>query len=186
MFPELTRDDVFRIETARLWLRWPRAVDARDLVQLASDQEVMKQASCLQAPFDSHAADDFVIGARRANTQGEGIVLALAPRRSPSAFLGMAGVQAKGDGATLVLAYWLGQSHRGQGLMREAIEAILDMAFVLSAAQEVETPSAGAKALASCGFPPAGADGLCRISRAAWLQDRSQAASRIAWPRVAA
>ncbi len=28
MFPDLTRDDVFRIETKRLWLRWPRIQDA--------------------------------------------------------------------------------------------------------------------------------------------------------------
>jgi hypothetical protein len=96
MFPELTRDDVFRIETAHLWLRWPRAVDARDFARLASDQEAMKQTSCLLAPFDAFTADDFVIGARRANAQSEGMVLALAPRQDPSAFLGMAGVQAKG------------------------------------------------------------------------------------------
>ena len=192
MFPELTRDDVFRIETARLWLRWPRAVDARDFARLASDQGVMKQAPCCQVPFDAPAADDFVIGARRANAQGEGIVLALAPRHDPSAFIGMAGVQAKGDGATLVLGYWLGRPYRGQGLIREAIESIADMAFALSPAQVIETPlsaetpEAAAKVLAACGFPTAGADGLARITREAWLQARSRVASRIALPLAAA
>jgi len=165
MFPELTRDDVFRIETARLWLRWPRTVDARDFLRLASDQEVMKQTSCLQAPFDARAADEFIFGARRANAEGEGTILAVSPRHDPSAFIGMAGVQTKGDGRALVLGYWLGRPYRGQGLMREAIEALVDMAFVVSDAQEIETPlsqetpEAAAKVLASCGFPPAGADG---------------------------
>ena len=28
MFPEIAKDDVFRIETRRLWLRWPRLADA--------------------------------------------------------------------------------------------------------------------------------------------------------------
>ena len=28
MFPDLTRDDVFRIETPRLWLRWPVVADS--------------------------------------------------------------------------------------------------------------------------------------------------------------
>ena len=28
MFPDLARDDVFRLETSRLWLRWPRMGDA--------------------------------------------------------------------------------------------------------------------------------------------------------------
>lgn len=192
MFPELTRDDVFRIETAHLWLRWPRAVDARDFARLASDQEAMKQTSCLLAPFDAFTADDFVIGARRANAQSEGMVLALAPRQDPSAFLGMAGVQAKGDGATLVLGYWLGRPYRGQGLMREAIEALVDMALVLTDAKEIETPSsekmpeAAIHMLASFGFPPSGTDGLTRITRNGWLRARSQAASRIAWPLVAA
>ena len=192
MFPELTRDDVFRIETARLWLRWPRAVDARDFVRLASDQEVMKQATCLQAPLDVHAADDVILGARRANAQGEGMVLALAPRHDPFGFLGMAGVQAKGDGATLVLGYWLGRPHRGQGLMREAIEALVDMALVLTDAKGVETslsetmPEAAIEMLASFGFPPPDADGRSRMSRDGWLRARRQAASRIAWPLVAA
>jgi hypothetical protein len=27
MFPDLLRDDVFRLETRRLWLRWPRAAE---------------------------------------------------------------------------------------------------------------------------------------------------------------
>jgi len=192
MFPELTRDDVFRIETARLWLRWPRAVDARAFVRLASDQEVMQQASCLQAPFDVSAADDFVFGARRANAQGEGMVLALAPRHDPSAFLGMVGVQAKGDGATLVLGYWLGPPYRGQGLIREAIEALVDMALVVTDAQMIETPvtektpEAAVNVLASFGFQPGGRDGLSRITRNGWLQARAQAASRIAWPLIAA
>ena len=192
MFPELTRDDVFRIETARLWLRWPRAVDARDFARLASDQEVTKQTSCLQAPFDARAADDFILGARRANAQGAGIIFALSPRQSPAGFIGMAGVQAKGDGRSLVLGYWLGRPYRGQGLMREALEAIVDMAFVLSDAQEIETPlsqetpEAAAKVLAACGFPPAAPNGRSCITKGAWLAARSQVASRIALPLAAA
>ena len=35
MFPELTRDDVFRLETRRLWLRWPRMADANAILRLA-------------------------------------------------------------------------------------------------------------------------------------------------------
>lgn len=35
MFPELTRDDVFRLETRRLWLRWTRMADASAILRLA-------------------------------------------------------------------------------------------------------------------------------------------------------
>jgi hypothetical protein len=40
MFPDLTRDDVFRIETKRLWLRWPRVQDAAAMQRLAGDKDV--------------------------------------------------------------------------------------------------------------------------------------------------
>ncbi len=37
MFPELARDDVYRLETWRLWLRGPRAADAPRLSELAGE-----------------------------------------------------------------------------------------------------------------------------------------------------
>jgi RimJ/RimL family protein N-acetyltransferase len=192
MFPDLTRDEVFRIETARLWLRWPRNVDARDFARLTVDPEVVKQVTSLEGPFGAREADDFISAARRANAEGAGTVLAVSPRNDPSAMIGMAGLQAKGDGRTLVLGYWLGRPYRGQGLMREAIEALVDMAFVLADAQEIETPlsretpEAAARVLASCGFPQAASDGRVRITRSAWLKARAQAAGRIALPLAAA
>jgi len=192
MFPDLTRDDVFRIETARLWLRWPRAVDARDFVRLAVDPQVVKQVTGQNAPLAARAADEFVRAARRANVEGGGIILALSPRHDPSALIGMAGLQTTGEGRMLALSYWLGRPYRGQGLMREAIEALVDMAFVLTDAQEIktslsrETPEAAARVLASCGFPPADGDGQARITRSGWLAARAQAVGRIALPQVAA
>ena len=30
MFPEISREDIFRLETRRLWLRWPERADAAD------------------------------------------------------------------------------------------------------------------------------------------------------------
>ena len=35
MFPDYFRDDVFRLETQRLWLRWPTAADAATIERLA-------------------------------------------------------------------------------------------------------------------------------------------------------
>ena len=190
MFPELTRDDVFRIETARLWLRWPRAKDVPAFARLAADADVAKMTACLQPPFGLVEAEDFVIGARRVNVAGEGTVLAISPRNDPSAFLGIVGVQAKGD-ATLALGYWLGRPFWGQGLMKEAMEAALDMAFVLSDAAQIETPappleSPAARVLTRVGFPPAGKDGRFVIARQDWLALRADAAQRIALPQAAA
>ena len=36
MFPEIAKDDVFRIETRRLWLRWPRLADAPAMLLVAA------------------------------------------------------------------------------------------------------------------------------------------------------
>ena len=190
MFPELTRDDVFRIETARLWLRWPRAADVPAFARLAVDADVARMTACLQPPFGVGEAQDFIIGARRANVAGEGMVLAVTPRQDPSAFLGIVGVQASGPDS-LTLGYWLGRPYWGQGLMREAIVAVLDMAFVLSDAARVETPatpadSPAATVLGRVGFPPAGADGRSGITRGDWLALRAEAAGRIARPQTAA
>jgi RimJ/RimL family protein N-acetyltransferase len=192
MFPDLTRDDVFRIETARLWLRWPRAVDAPAFARLASDQDIARLMTCLPHPFGADEAGDFVLGARQANADGRGIVLALAPRNDPGAFVGMVGVQSRAAVASgeadLVLGYWLGKPYWGQGLMQEAIEAVLDMAFMLPDAQTIEAPVreghvASRKVLARCGFPrpPAGASHSV-ITRDAWLCARAGVASRIALP----
>ena len=40
MFPEITRDDVFRLETPRLGLRWPACADALAVEAIASRREV--------------------------------------------------------------------------------------------------------------------------------------------------
>src|SRR4051794_16509825 len=165
MFPDLTRDDVFRIETARHWLRWPRANDVAAFARLASDQDIAKLTLCLPKPFGTNEAEDFVIGARRANADGRGLVLALAPRNDPSAFVGMVGVQARCNGADaargeadLVLGYWLGKPYWGQGLMQEAIEAGVDGVVMLTHARLIQAPTregkgAGRKGVARGGLP---------------------------------
>ena len=45
MFPDLLRDDVFRLETRRLWLRWPRAGDVSLVARLAGERGASPRAS---------------------------------------------------------------------------------------------------------------------------------------------
>ena len=42
MFPDLARDDVFLLETQRLWLRWPRILDAAAIHRFCSLWEVAR------------------------------------------------------------------------------------------------------------------------------------------------
>jgi hypothetical protein len=51
MFPDLTRDDVFRIETRRLWLRWPTAKDRDAILKLAGDRAVAEMLARVPHPL---------------------------------------------------------------------------------------------------------------------------------------
>ena len=51
MFPDLTRDDVFRIETRRLWLRWPTARDRDAILKLAGDPAVAAMLARVPNPL---------------------------------------------------------------------------------------------------------------------------------------
>lgn len=198
MFPDLTRDDVFRIETRHLWLRWPRAIDTKDFVRLANDETVSRMTNCLPHPLSDEAAHAAIVAARTANLDGRGHVLAVSPVNDPTAMIGMVGLVAdetQADG--LVLGYWLGRPYWGQGLMSEAVSAVIDMAFVLTPAAVVRTPvradnAAARKVLGRCGFPAdklaASADGFATatISRGDWLAARRSVPERIQLPQAAA
>ena len=79
MFPELTRDDVFRLETRRLWLRWPRMADANAILRLAGEKAVAEMTASIPHPYPSQAVEPFVFGARKGNALGEHLVLAITP-----------------------------------------------------------------------------------------------------------
>lgn len=128
MFPDLMRDDVFRLETKRLWLRWPRAADAVAIAKLAGDAEVAEMTARIPHPYPPGQAADFVLSARAANLSGSSLVLVLTLRNRPSEAIGCIGLE-PADRGQAVLGYWLGRPHWGQGLMSEAAKALLGMAF---------------------------------------------------------
>ncbi|MEL6060139.1 MULTISPECIES: GNAT family N-acetyltransferase [unclassified Methylobacterium] len=127
MFPDLTRDDVFRIETRRLWLRWPTAKDIPAIVTLAGDRAVAEMTAGIPHPLDRRAVDEFLIKVRGANSAGTGLTLALARRESPGSLIGLIGLA--GAEATPHLGYWLGQPWWGNGLMSEAADALVHAFF---------------------------------------------------------
>ena len=79
MFPEITRDDVFRLETRRLWLRWPRARDAAAHAAIAARREVAEMTSQIPHPLPPGNTDQWVVDARRANAEGHPAVVYLHP-----------------------------------------------------------------------------------------------------------
>ena len=72
MFPEPdARDDVFRLETARLWLRWPRHGDARAVAGIfAAAREVADMMTKLPHAYPHEGADGFILSTRHTNMEG--------------------------------------------------------------------------------------------------------------------
>ncbi len=183
MFPDLTRDDVFRLETARLWLRWPRQGDARAVQDLAAAKEVADMMKKLPRAYPHEGADGFILSTRHANMEGTGLTLAIAPKARPTVPIGVIGVFPTQVATESELAFWIGRPYWGEGFMTEAVAAMRDAAFrfadsqVLTARAALDNP-ASRRVLAKCGFEPVamsdgsrhGADTF-RMTREQWREE---------------
>ena len=185
MFPDLLCDDVFRLETARLWLRWPRAADAAAIARLAGVADVARMTAQIPHPYPEGAAAKFILMARSENARGESVTLVLAKKRG-SEPIGVVSLRPLDDGA-LEIGYWLGKPCWGRGLMTEAVREIVDLAFRLTEAPEIRANAmvgnpASRRVLEKCGFAATGqamveapARGerhlanLFRLTRDAWI-----------------
>lgn len=194
MFPDLTRDDVFRIETRRLWLRWPTARDAEAVSRLAGDPAVAGMTARIPTPLPPHEAEAFVIRARAANTAGEGLILALCRRASPANLIGVVSVENRPGEPEPHLGYWLGRPFWGDGLMTEAAEALVDAAFAYAGAPVLASAAmigntGSRRVLEKCGFRLTGESApvfearggavpsyTFRLDRAGWLDRRGTVA----------
>lgn len=127
MFPDLTRDDVFRLEARRLWLRWPRQADGAAIVRQAGERAVAEMTSSIPHPLEPRHVEEFVLGARRANAEGRALTMAIAPRSRPADLVGMIAIEPRADG--LHLGYWIGTAHWGKGLATEAARTLVDAFF---------------------------------------------------------
>ena len=56
MFPDLFRDDVFTLETPRLFLRWPKASDAPAIALQAGDRKVAEMTANIPHPYPSEVS----------------------------------------------------------------------------------------------------------------------------------
>lgn len=156
LFPDLFLDDVFTLETPRLFLRWPKASDIPALVLLAGDARVSRDHAVLPHPYKREDGEKFVAHARAANAEGQGLHLAIAKRGAPEKLIGCVGLRVRPNG-DVSIGYWLGVEHWGQGYATEAAQAILDTAFLYTDLESViaevrVTNDASRKVLARCGF----------------------------------
>jgi RimJ/RimL family protein N-acetyltransferase len=137
MFPEIVRDDIFRLETERMWLRWPRPNDADAFVRHAGDAEVALMTAHIPHPYELAHAKTFTCAAREQNAAGSALHLVLTSKRQPNEAMGVVSTWDEGARRTLSLGYWLGRGFWGQGLMSEAVAAFVDLIFKITTADQI-------------------------------------------------
>ena len=189
MFPDLTRDDIFRLETRRLWLRWPRALDAAAIRRFASLEEVARMTAHIPHPYPSDAADQFILEARSANAQGRDITLAITLKAGAQDVAGLISVHPNDDGV-LEIGYILNPDFQGLDIASEAARALIDAVFAVTMINTIRAGVlkinvASQRVLEKSGFvrgeeilrelPARGATLLCytyELSRKNWLEHK--------------
>ena len=155
MFPEITRDDVFRLETARLWLRWPVDADADAIAAFAGRKDVAEMTAQVPHPYPKGEASKRVDRWRSKNASGLGLKLVLTRRAAARAVVGLVGLDPTPAG--VALGVMVSPDHAGVGLATEASHAVVDIAFLLTDVPRIEaaarvTNPAGRRILEKCGF----------------------------------
>ncbi len=156
MFPDLARDDVFRLETPRLWLRWPRICDAATIHKFCSRWEVARYTARIPHPYPEGSAERFIYAAREANSAGRDLTLVLTPVRGKGDAIGAISLESRGT-ERLALGFVLAPEMWGKGLATEAAEAVIDAAFALTRTVEILASVrvenvASQTVLGKCGF----------------------------------
>jgi RimJ/RimL family protein N-acetyltransferase len=156
MFPEITRDDVFRLETRRLWLRWPRARDAAAHAAIAARREVAEMTARIPHPLPPGSTDQWVIETREANAAGTSISLSAALATGKRELVGSVSARYTPQGR-IEIGYVFSPDHWGRGYATEAVQALVDAVFMLTREPAIEATTrvvnpASQRVLRKCGF----------------------------------
>lgn len=190
LFPDVTRDDVFRLETRRLWLRWLKLSDAPALADIAGRREVADMTSTWPHPLPDGEVERRIFGARKANATGNSLVLAIAPRSRPDRLIGQIGIgPAKDDRAgpgELEIGYMLHPDVWGQGLAVEACHTVIDAVFRFTPTDAIVgwtrvINPASRRVLERCGFRSAGSGLIAMPARGGMLPGDQFVLSRKTW-----
>jgi RimJ/RimL family protein N-acetyltransferase len=190
MFPDLARDDVFRIETARLWLRWPRICDAAALHRICSQWEVVRFTARIPHPYPPGSAERFIYAAREANASGRDLTLVMTPIKGKRDAIGSISLESRGKDR-LALGFVLAPDDWGKGLATEAAQAMIDAGFGLTPAIEilasVRVENAPSRAvIEKCGFLLVGTGPQGAPARGGMVECHSFRLSRADWAEAGA
>ena len=156
MFPDITRDDIFRLETTRLWLRWLRASDAQPMTAFVSQASVAQMTAAIPHPYPPGEGERFILNARAATAAGSALILGVTAKNRARTLLGLASAQATGA-HEVEIGYLVAAAQTGRGYATEATATLLDAVFNLSEARVATATSrvgnaASRRVLEKCGF----------------------------------
>lgn len=177
--PELFGDDVFRIESRRLWLRWLAPGDALRVHEIAAGETAARGAGAAPHPLLAGEPLARIAAARAVNAAGSGLVLALSSKARPGDVIGLIGLEVTRRGA-LSLCFVLDVRHQGNGLMTEAVRALAQAVFSFAPHRAICGPAAltnhaARRVLEKSGFRTAGnavaaaAGQRLQLTRSVWL-----------------
>ena len=200
MFPDITRDNVFRLETRRLWLRWPSGSDAQPPSGAAGTGRDTTPEAATGDPYRAPAplglgTADMLTRLATENTAGRALHFVLTgrgPDRVPFGRLGLTPIRGRIEDCGLLLQVWLDEVRCGDGLMTEAVQAAVDAVFMLTDAPLVAASArvldpAFRRVLEKCGFAYCGtgldpaADGAGLMASDRFRLDRKAWTSLKAW-----
>lgn len=155
MFPDIIRDDVFRLETHRLWMRWPVASDAATLTVIAGQKDTAEMTADVPHPYPEGEASRHIELWRERNKAGCSLALMLTGHGEDRAPFGTIKMEPAEAGARLGLL--LAPERRGQGLATEAVQGVIDATFMLTTTHHVQAcvrvvNPAARRVFERCGF----------------------------------
>ena len=190
MFPDLARDDAFRLETARLWLRWPRSSDEAAIHRFCSLWEVARFTARIPHPYPPGSAERFIYAAREANASGRDLTLVLAPKKGRREVMGSVSLESHGADR-LTLGFALAPEYWNEGLATEAACAMVKAGFVLTSAVEmfasaaIDNP-ASRRVLEKCGFELVSTGPSGAPARGGFVQSHNFLLTRKSWTEAMA
>ena len=190
MFPDLARDDVFRLETPRLWLRWPRSSDGAALHRFCSQWEVARRTARIPHPYPPGSAERFIYAAREANASGRDLTLVLAPKKGKRDVLGSVSLELRGADR-LSLGFVITPDHWNKGLATEAARAMVKAGFSLTPAIEILASAsidnpASRQVLEKCGFELVSTGPRGAPARGGFIESHNFRLTRGAWTEALA
>jgi RimJ/RimL family protein N-acetyltransferase len=185
MFPDIARDDVFTLESPRLWLRWPRVSDSHAIERYCSKWEVARYTARIPHPYPKGSAERFIYAARETNALGRDLSLVLALKTTPRLVVGAISLERRGTDR-LTLGYALAPEIWGKGFATESVRVMVDAAFSLSsvsvidASVQVDNP-ASRRVLEKVGFAHVGRGLRGAPARGAMVECDAFEFRRTAW-----